>query len=224
LGSPIVRDLPNRRIQKKYIHAISRVVKALGKRYIVVVTKGLHIEEGRAMARMPTTGLIPIGDVVRAWRQFRGFSSTKLADRAGVRLSYLSEIEHNRTINPKEEYLEKLALALEVPLEDIYGRRMPPLEGEAGDTSGSEQDRGDEGNKKGGSQSTVLHAPVALKRQKILMHRLGVAEKRVLAAGEMLNELYTELCEIAALVADMSSGDTKSEKENHIAPSSNGSV
>jgi transcriptional regulator with XRE-family HTH domain len=171
------------------------------------------------MAQMTTTGLIPIGDVVRAWREFRGLSSTKLADKAGVRLSYLSEIEHNRTINPKAEYLEKLALALEVPLEDIYGRRLPLKEGETGETSGSQQGEEHEGSQKGAAPRTVLRAPLAIKRQKILMHRLGVAEKKLQAAGKMLNELYQELREIAALVAD-----TQTEEEDRADPPANGSV
>jgi transcriptional regulator with XRE-family HTH domain len=71
--------------------------------------------------RLPTTGV-----VIRAWRIFRGFSSTELAEKAGVRLGYLSEIEHDRKIRPDEDYLEKLANALHVPLKDILGRRMPP--------------------------------------------------------------------------------------------------
>jgi transcriptional regulator with XRE-family HTH domain len=191
----------------------------LGKRYIVEITKVLHPEGRTTMAKMTTTGLTPIGDVVRAWREFRGFSSTKLADKAGVRLSYLSEIEHNKTANPREEYLEKLALALEVPLENIYGRRLPPKEGEAGETSGSQQGEGDEGSQKGVSQSAVLHAPLAIKRQKILLHRLGIAEKKLHAAGKLLNELYQELNEIAALVAE-----TPSEEEDHAPTPSNGSV
>ena len=154
------------------------------------------------MVKMTTTGLTPIGDVILAWRKFRGFNSTKLADKAGVRLSYLSEIEHNRTVNPREEYLEKLALALEVPLEDILGRRMPPVNGEA---SGSQKGGGAEGSQKGASQSTVFNTPLAIKRQKILMHRLGIAEKKLQATGKMVNELYEEIREIGALVADLQS-------------------
>jgi XRE family transcriptional regulator of biofilm formation len=154
------------------------------------------------MAKMTTTGVTPIGDVILAWRKFRGFNSTKLADKAGVRLSYLSEIEHNRTVNPREEYLEKLALALEVPLEDILGRRMPPVNGEA---SGSQQGGGAEGSQKGASQSTVFNTPLAIKRQKILMHRLEIAEKKLEAVGKMLSDLHEEIREIGALVADLQS-------------------
>jgi transcriptional regulator with XRE-family HTH domain len=78
------------------------------------------------MAQTTATTIPTIGDVIRAWRIFRELSSGELAERAEVRPQYLSEIEHNRTVNPREEYLVKLADALDVPLQDIYGRRMPP--------------------------------------------------------------------------------------------------
>jgi transcriptional regulator with XRE-family HTH domain len=81
------------------------------------------------LAQRTTKRLPTIGTVIRAWRIFRGFSSTELAEKAGVRLGYLSEIEHDRSIRPYEDYLEKLADALDVPLKDILGRRMPPKTG-----------------------------------------------------------------------------------------------
>jgi len=162
------------------------------------------------MANAATTRLPTIGAVILAWRKYREMTSTELSEKAGVRIAYLSEVEHDRTIHPQEEFLEKLADALNVPLEDILGRRMPLVDGEVGGASNAQQ--GDEGNKKGASQSTVFHTPVATKQQKILMHRLGVAEKKLASMGKMLNELYEELSEIAALVEDMSSEDTQSEE------------
>ena len=91
------------------------------------------------MAQKTTTRLPTIGTVIRAWRLFCGMSSTELAEKAGVRIAYLSEIENERTINPKEKFLEKLADALEVPLEDILGRRMPPKKKGDGQTVKSKQ-------------------------------------------------------------------------------------
>jgi transcriptional regulator with XRE-family HTH domain len=73
-----------------------------------------------AVAIIPT-----IGEVVRAWREFRGLRPTELAQRAGVRKSYLSELEHNKTANPKQEHLAKIAEALAIPVLDILARRMP---------------------------------------------------------------------------------------------------
>ena len=171
------------------------------------------------MAKTTTTGLPPIGDVVRAWRLSKKLSSTQLANKAGVRIAHLSEIEHNKTAYPREEYLEKLAIALEVPLQNIYARVMPTQDGEAGGTSSSQQDGGDEGSKKGASQSTMFRTTLPISQQKVLMHRLGIVEKKFQAAAKFLNELYEELCEIKALVAE-----TQTEEEDHVPTPSNGSV
>jgi transcriptional regulator with XRE-family HTH domain len=154
------------------------------------------------MAKTTKTGLPPIGDVIRTWRKARELSSTQLANKAGVRIAYLSEIEHNKTAYPREEYLEKLAIALGVELQDIYARVMPTQNGEAGAASSAQQSEGDEGNKKGASAGTAFRTPVAIKRQKILTHRLGIAEKKLEAVVRMVSELYEEFREIGALVAD----------------------
>src|SRR5438874_12393750 len=105
-------------------------------------------EKGQVMATTATTRLPTIGAVIRAWREFQGMSSTELSKKAGVRIAYLSEIEHDRTKRPEEDYLEKLADALEVPLEDILGRRMPPKDGEAGLNPSSQQGVAKQGNQK----------------------------------------------------------------------------
>jgi transcriptional regulator with XRE-family HTH domain len=93
------------------------------------------------MAQTATTSLPTIGDVIRAWRIFHGLSSTELSEKAGVRSQYLSEIEHNRTANPKQEKLEKLAVALEVPLQDILGRRLPLEKAEVDDGQAKEGEK-----------------------------------------------------------------------------------
>ncbi|HEX3036952.1 MAG TPA: helix-turn-helix transcriptional regulator, partial [Thermodesulfobacteriota bacterium] len=154
------------------------------------------------MAQTTSTSLPTVGEVILAWRKIKQLSSTQLANKAGVRIAYLSEIEHNKTQYPREEFLEKLALALGLELADIYARRMPP------DYQGVGQEQV-EGNKKGAAASANFRTPLHIKRQKILMHRLAVAEKKLEAAGKLLNELYNELCEITELVAD-----TQNEEEN----------
>ena len=85
------------------------------------------LKKGQAMAKAKLTKRLPTqGAVVRAWREYCGLTSTELAEKAGVRLPYLSELENDRTVRAQEDFLEKLADALEVPLQDILGRRMPP--------------------------------------------------------------------------------------------------
>jgi transcriptional regulator with XRE-family HTH domain len=76
--------------------------------------------------KMAYTDLPTIGDTILAWRKFRGLRSTELVKLAGISKGYLSAVEHNKRANPQPKYLEKIADALDVPLEDILGRRMPP--------------------------------------------------------------------------------------------------
>ena len=171
------------------------------------------------MAKTTKTGLPPIGDVVRAWRLFNKMSSTQLANKAGVRIAYLSEIEHNKTAYPREEYLEKLALALGIEVQDIYARVMPTQDGEAGATPSAQQGDGKEASQKSAAAGTAFRTPVAIQRQKILMHRLGITEKKLEAVAKMVGELYEEFREIAALVAD-----THNEEEDHGPTAANRSV
>jgi transcriptional regulator with XRE-family HTH domain len=91
------------------------------------------------MAQTTKTGLPTIGDVILAWRKFRGLRSTELVQLAGIKKGYLSALEHNKRATPQETYLAKLADALEVPLQDIYGRRMPPKDGAVVTTPSSKQ-------------------------------------------------------------------------------------
>jgi transcriptional regulator with XRE-family HTH domain len=91
------------------------------------------------MAQTTAAGLPTIGDVVLAWRKFRGLRSTELVQKAGIKKGYLSALEHNKRATPQEAYLAKLAKALDVPLQDLYGRRMPPKDGAVGTTPSSKQ-------------------------------------------------------------------------------------
>jgi len=81
---------------------------------------------GRNMTEATTDTIPTIGDVIRAWRKYRELRPSQLADMAQVRRPYLSELEHNKTANPRPEHLEKLATVLRVPVIDLLGRVMPP--------------------------------------------------------------------------------------------------
>src|SRR3990167_2206383 len=75
----------------------------------------------------------PMGDVVKAWREKRGWTVTQLAERVaeckGVPLSvakaYLSKLEHNKICNSGPEYRKCLAKVLGVSDLDLVTRRMP---------------------------------------------------------------------------------------------------
>jgi transcriptional regulator with XRE-family HTH domain len=102
------------------------------------------------MVQTTVSGLPTIGDVILAWRKFRGLRSIELVKKAGIKKGYLSAVEHNKRANPQEEYLVKLADALEVPLQDIYGRRMPPEKREDG--KAEEEEAKDAGRKEPGER------------------------------------------------------------------------
>jgi transcriptional regulator with XRE-family HTH domain len=105
------------------------------------------------MVQTTVSGLPTIGDVILAWRKFRGLRSTELVKKARIKKGYLSAVEHNKRANPQEEYLVKLADALEVPLQDIYGRRMPPEKREDG--KAEEEEAKDAGGKEKQDQNAV---------------------------------------------------------------------
>jgi transcriptional regulator with XRE-family HTH domain len=156
------------------------------------------------MAQTTSNSLPTVGEVILAWRKTHELSSTQLANKAGVRIAYLSEIEHNKTQYPREEYLEKLALALGLELADIYARRMPL------DKQGTGQEQA-EGNKKETIQSGFYRTPSNLKKQHILKHRIAVMKKKFEALVMHANEAIEELNEIETLVEAMGK-----EEENEV--------
>jgi transcriptional regulator with XRE-family HTH domain len=58
---------------------------------------------------------------LRTLRQKRGWSQTELATRAGVRQALVSAVEVE-SANPTIESLDKIASALGVRIEDLFGR------------------------------------------------------------------------------------------------------
>ncbi len=79
----------------------------------------------KAEKDVPADLSIPIGQVVKNWREYRGMSVTDLAKRAKLTKGYLSLLEHNRIYQPRREQLTKLADALEISSWDLIARRMP---------------------------------------------------------------------------------------------------
>ncbi|MDR7073335.1 helix-turn-helix domain-containing protein [Fictibacillus barbaricus] len=56
-------------------------------------------------------------------------SLTKLADKAGISKGYLSSIENHKT-NPSAQTIQKIAKALEVPVEQLLCSKAEPLDQE----------------------------------------------------------------------------------------------
>jgi transcriptional regulator with XRE-family HTH domain len=70
---------------------------------------------------------IPIGTVVRAWREAKALSVTEFAERAGrpVTKSYLSELENGKINNPGAIHLERIASTLGIPVLYLVARWLP---------------------------------------------------------------------------------------------------
>jgi transcriptional regulator with XRE-family HTH domain len=68
-----------------------------------------------------------LGEVVKAWRAARELTVTELAARAGrpITKGYISEVEHNKIRQPNDEYLVRIAAALDIPVLFLVTRRLP---------------------------------------------------------------------------------------------------
>lgn len=71
------------------------------------------------------SGIPAIGDVVREWRQYRQISLTEFSKQTKLTKGYISELEHNKIDNPKQDKLERMAEPLGISVRDILSRRMP---------------------------------------------------------------------------------------------------
>lgn len=62
-----------------------------------------------------------VGERLRELRLEKGYSISELAELAGVSKSYLSYIERDVQKNPSLQFLRKIALTLEIEVEDLLG-------------------------------------------------------------------------------------------------------
>jgi XRE family transcriptional regulator, master regulator for biofilm formation len=70
-----------------------------------------------------------IGDQIKRIRISRGLSLTRLSVIAGISKGYLSSIESHKT-NPSAHMIQKLAKALEVPVEQLLNIQVELLDPE----------------------------------------------------------------------------------------------
>jgi transcriptional regulator with XRE-family HTH domain len=66
-----------------------------------------------------------VGSQIRRLRQERGLTLTTLADRSGLNLGYLSQVENDKA-SPSLETLQALALAIDVPIAWFLVDSSPP--------------------------------------------------------------------------------------------------
>ncbi|MCK1994443.1 helix-turn-helix domain-containing protein [Peribacillus muralis] len=60
-----------------------------------------------------------IGERVKKLREEKKMSMTELADKAGVAKSYLSSLERNLQTNPSIQFLEKISVVLNIPVDAL---------------------------------------------------------------------------------------------------------
>ncbi len=60
-----------------------------------------------------------IGERVKLLRKEKKMSLSELAEQAGVAKSYLSSLERNLQTNPSIQFLEKIAVVLNVPVDHL---------------------------------------------------------------------------------------------------------
>lgn len=65
---------------------------------------------------------MPLGQAIRAIRKDAGLSQKELAEAAGIDQSYLSMIESGQRRNPGTRIISRLALALQVSIDDLAAR------------------------------------------------------------------------------------------------------
>jgi XRE family transcriptional regulator, master regulator for biofilm formation len=70
---------------------------------------------------------VRLGKQIKKFRLRRGLSITKLAQKARISKGYLSSIESHKT-NPSAHMIQKLAKALEVPVEQLLNIQVEMLD------------------------------------------------------------------------------------------------
>ncbi|MBU5436391.1 helix-turn-helix domain-containing protein [Tissierella sp. MSJ-40] len=61
-----------------------------------------------------------LGDRIKFFKDKKQLSTKQLSELTGLTAAYLSMIENNKRTNPSKETIEKLANALEVPIEELF--------------------------------------------------------------------------------------------------------
>jgi transcriptional regulator with XRE-family HTH domain len=72
-----------------------------------------------------TEGELTFGQVLRAWREYRGLTVSALAERVGFQKGYISSIEHGRITRPRREQVKRLADGLEISEWDLIRLQLP---------------------------------------------------------------------------------------------------
>lgn len=132
----------------------------------------------------------PIGDVVKAWREERGWSVTEFAEKVEMSKSYISSLENNRIKQPAIERIAQLADSLGIDVWDLIARRIP--------------DQEDGGEKKNTGQKTPTTSPKVLEGKQSHQIRFGsgfpIIPSR--SQNDILRDILQRLEEIKLMIEE----------------------
>jgi transcriptional regulator with XRE-family HTH domain len=69
----------------------------------------------------PRAAALSFGQRLRRWRNEQGLTLREVSERSGISVTYLSDLERGKLVNPTLETLTALAAALEVSLNELLG-------------------------------------------------------------------------------------------------------
>src|SRR3712207_934352 len=85
---------------------------------------GQHEDRGRVLARVETRRP-RVGAEIRRWRAERGLTLSQVAERSGLNIGYLSQIENDKA-SPSLDALAQIGGALDVPIAWFLLDAAPP--------------------------------------------------------------------------------------------------
>ena len=149
---------------------------------------------------------IPIGEVVRAWREAQTLTLGELVERTEplITKQYLSQLETKKIRSPGDEYLVSIAQALKVPVSYLVNRVMPE------DVANGKTQTAGDSSKAGAPPSTAYHTPLTTPPGDILLHRIATLDKKLKQLGgalqslqEVLREATDELDELRTFAQEL---------------------
>jgi len=104
-----------------YLSEIERGSKKPSLKTIDKIAKALNVNKAQILETDQLETSLTLGEKIRLVREDRGLTISELANRAGISVSYLSEIERD-TVNPSIATLRRIAEELEVSVADLMGK------------------------------------------------------------------------------------------------------
>ena len=104
-----------------YLSEIERGSKKPSLKTIDKIAKALNVNKAQILETEQLEISLTLGEKIRLIREERRLTISELANRSGISVSYLSEIERD-TVNPSIATLRRIAEELEVSIADLMGK------------------------------------------------------------------------------------------------------